>query len=81
MPRVSSRIRELQLPNLAREEKIFDPGERTLSASEYSASLGSHKEAADGNCNWFQKEIMAPGAGWCTGHRKSLRSVQALGWA
>jgi hypothetical protein len=27
------------------------------SVSEYSANLGWHEEAADRNCNWFQKGI------------------------
>jgi hypothetical protein len=34
---------------------------RTLSVSEYSASVGWHEEAADGGCNWFQKEIRLAG--------------------
>ena len=45
-------------------------------------SLGWHEEAADGNCNWFQKEIMVATVG-ALGARtqKSLRFVQAVGRA
>lgn len=43
-------------------------------------SLGWHEEAADGNCNWFQKEIMVATVGALGAPDTEIVAVRPGGW-